>query len=413
MNEREAESTAASDGDRVSRLTRQVKALRLPPDLEAGRPRRAWLPWVLVALFGASTAFLAFRSVSPREDAPKRSDVPPAGPTAVSGGDVALEAKGYLIPAHQIQVSPKVSGMVVQLNFEEGKRVKKGDILAQLETIDYQADRDRADAAADGAWHRFLELFSGNRPEEIKKVKAELDEAQATREQLYRDWRRSRDLNREVLAPREYEQIFSNYQAADRRVEALRQSYALMLDGPRREVIDYAWAQLMQAEAELVKAQWRLDNCTIRAPVTGTVLSKKAEEGNIVNPIAFNIAASICEMADLSDLEVDLSIQERDIATVFPGQKCRIRSEAYPDARISGRRRPADADRRPRQGRHPHPREGAGAPRGGRNLPEARNERAGFVPEEVSDMAEPSVRTWKAFTSTFAGAASRSTCSSI
>lgn len=339
MNEHDHEAAAAAsnDQDKGARLTRQVKALRLPPELVAGRPPRAWLPWTLCAVLAVSTGVLAVMAATgSRSDSPRKADVPPAGLTATSGGDVALEAKGYIIPAHQIQVSPKVSGMVVKLNFDEGKRVKKGEVLAQLETIDYQADRDRAQGAADAAWHRFMELYTGNRPEEIKKVKAELDEALATREQLYLDWKRNQQLNRQVLAPREYEQIFSSFQAADRRTEALRQSYALMLEGPRREVIDGAWAQLAQAEAELTKAQWRLDNCTIRAPVTGTVLSKKAEEGNIVNPIAFNIAASICEMADLSDLEVDLTIQERDIATLHVGQHCRIRSEAYPDREYQG-----------------------------------------------------------------------------
>ncbi|RLS87563.1 MAG: HlyD family secretion protein, partial [Planctomycetota bacterium] len=53
------------------------------------------------------------------------------------------------------------------------------------------------------------------------------------------------------------------------------------------------------------------------------------EEGNIINPAAFNISASLCEMADLTDLEVDLSIQERDVASVFKGQKCLVMPEAF------------------------------------------------------------------------------------
>ena len=63
-----------------------------------------------------------------------------------------------------------------------------------------------------------------------------------------------------------------------------------------------------------------------RRPITGTILTKKAEKGNIVNPIAFNISASLCDMADLSDLEVDLNIQERDVAKVFKGQRCAVRA---------------------------------------------------------------------------------------
>src|ERR671936_354652 len=74
----------------------------------------------------------------------------------------------------------------------------------------------------------------------------------------------------------------------------------------------------------------RLEATKIRAPVTGTILTKKAEKGNIVNPSAFSsgISASLCEMADLTHLEVDLSVQERDIASVKVGQQCWILPEA-------------------------------------------------------------------------------------
>ncbi|MCO6456426.1 MAG: efflux RND transporter periplasmic adaptor subunit [Pirellulaceae bacterium] len=86
----------------------------------------------------------------------------------------------------------------------------------------------------------------------------------------------------------------------------------------------------------MIKAQWRLDNCTIRAPVSGTILRKNAEEGNIVNPVAFNGSYSLCEMADLADLEVELNIQERDIARVFRNQRCEVRAEAFPDRVYQG-----------------------------------------------------------------------------
>ncbi len=79
-----------------------------------------------------------------------------------------------------------------------------------------------------------------------------------------------------------------------------------------------------------------MDNCTIRAPISGTILRKNAEEGNIVNPIAFNGSYSLCEMADLSDWKSNLIIQERDISKVFAGQKCKIRAEAFPDRVYEG-----------------------------------------------------------------------------
>src|SRR5262249_57233046 len=70
----------------------------------------------------------------------------------------------------------------------------------------------------------------------------------------------------------------------------------------------------------------------IRAPVTGTILSKKAEKGNLVIPSAFSsqggLSASLCDMADLADLEMEVAVQERDIATVRKGQPCIIMPEA-------------------------------------------------------------------------------------
>ena len=55
-----------------------------------------------------------------------------------------------------------------------------------------------------------------------------------------------------------------------------------------------------------------------------------------MNPIAFNGSYSLCELADLSDLEVELGIQERDISRVYKGQKCKVRADAYPDRIYEG-----------------------------------------------------------------------------
>ncbi|NDH07292.1 biotin/lipoyl-binding protein, partial [bacterium] len=83
-------------------------------------------------------------------------------PGAVKGKEnIVLEAKGYVVPVHQIQVSPKVPGMIEKLYVEEGKRVKKGDVLAVLESIDYKADFEKAKAVLQVATQRKLEIKNG------------------------------------------------------------------------------------------------------------------------------------------------------------------------------------------------------------------------------------------------------------
>ncbi len=335
--------TGGGDAGAPNDLSARVRSLRLP-DPKQAPPRANRLPWVICLVLLGVVFWLAYRDQTRRTAAPAneteageaRTQFSPTEAVAGETG-VALESKGYITPAHQILVTPQVNGRILKLNIEEGRRVKQGEVLAELETTDFMADLARAEAMLAAARQKLLELERGNRPEEIEQVKADLAETITNRDQLELDWRRNAKLRAtKVVTDREYEQSESQYRAMEHRAEKLRQMLKLMVDGPRVERIDLAKAEVKQAEAEVTKTKWRFDNCTIRAPVSGTILKKNAEEGNIVNPIAFNGSFSLCEMADLSDLEVDLAIQERDVARVFPGQRCKVRAEAFPDRTYDG-----------------------------------------------------------------------------
>ncbi len=329
----------------------RVQSLRLPQHVETGSSG-SWSPWLLCLIFAGSTAVLAyvhFFQTPPAAPTPPAAAKPNTSPrpsstsapaplvTAASSGSVALEAKGYIIPAHQILVSPKVNGMVVKLRITESQRVNKGDILAELEDTEFRAERDRAEALLESTRQNLSELEHGFRPGEIDQAKSELAEAEAQRVQLEADYRRSSEMfAKKVLSREGYDAALSRFQAMDRRVQRLTSALKLMEEGPRIERINAAKAQVNQAEAELAKAEWRLSNCIIRAPISGTILKKNAEEGSLVNPIAMQGFFSLCEMADLSDLEVELTIQERDISKISKGQKCEIRAEAFPDRKYLG-----------------------------------------------------------------------------
>lgn len=263
------------------------------------------------------------------------SSAPP--PTMGRPSNTAHEAQGYIIPAHQILVSPQVSGRILKLDIEEGRRVEKGTILAQLEDTEYRADVDRAKFAAEAAGHRFDELDRGNRKEEKDQATAELAEAQVQLSQLRTQWERELELRKtNAVTEQQFEVTKANYEAMQQRILRLKAAHELMQLGFRQEQVKNAKALHEQAKAELVKAEWRLSNCVIRAPISGTILKKNAEEGNIVNPIAFNGSFSLCDMADLSDLEVDLNVQERDISLIFKGQKCKVRALAWPKRTYDG-----------------------------------------------------------------------------
>lgn len=224
-----------------------------------------------------------------------------------------------------------MSGRIVSLNIEEGRRVIKGDVLAEVERTEYQADVEQMRGILMRNKAELSELETGARPQEIAGATADLQEQEELVVQLESQYRRLKEaIKSNSISMTEFEQAQSSFFSTRKRVEKLRQSLDMMKEGPRKERIEMAKAAIIQSEANLIKSEWRLDNCTLRAPISGTILKKNAEQGNLVNPVAFSGSTSVCDIADLSDLEIDLNIQERDVSKVFAGQLCEVRSEAYP-----------------------------------------------------------------------------------
>jgi len=337
----------------------RVRALKLP---EAAKRRSRHFLWpvvlVVCGLIAAGSWFgyqqflqaaAKAQTLAQKTDDGNRPPVASAPPQATprsivpvqaaapSDENIALVSTGYIIASRRILVSPKVIGLVVYLNAEEGRLVKKDEVLAKMESVEFQAEYDLAQAALDLARQQLIELENGNRPEDIAQAEAELGESEAQLAQLEADWRRKRELrNSGILTPAELDAAEAQYRATVKRVEKLKAALKLIKIGPREERIAAAKAEVRRREAELAKAKWRLDNCTIKAPIAGTILKKNAEEGNIVDARVMNGSYSLCELADLADIEAELMVQERDVSKVHVGQRCDVRAEAYPNRKYEG-----------------------------------------------------------------------------
>lgn len=351
-------------------MRNRVQGLRLDSQLAASKASRgggtSWLPWVLCLVMAAAWAGVGIRSYKAgafnsnttteagTTTGPPTGSKPVAAPApGVPGGSIQIEVKGYLVPAQLISVSPiDVGGRVVELNVVEGKLFKQGDVLARLEDISYKAAVEEAKATWAGAKQRLESTKlrrSAMMPKSVRKVEvdqatAEMKEAEAQQSRALDQMTRLEKLGASA-SDQELRQARFDWQASEARVRRLTASLDLLVEGPRKESKDAAEAEsqaseadVRAAEARLAAAQWRLDNCVIRAPIDGTVLTKKAEKWNLVNPNAFaGGSGSVCEMADLADLEVDLEIPERDISKLLVGQPCRIKADAFPDKQYAGK----------------------------------------------------------------------------
>ena len=179
-------------------LKDRVRGLQLGDRLNGVKTRgssSSWLPWMLCIVLATSWAGVGFRwyrATGGNLNAGNPGDSRPAAAAATNStsapaGDnspVVLERKGYVMPAHQISISPiGVEGQIVKLNIVEGKEAKKGDVLAVLDSTIYKAQLEEAIKQEAATEARYVELRE-NLQYEILQAESELAQAQASWKKL-------------------------------------------------------------------------------------------------------------------------------------------------------------------------------------------------------------------------------------
>jgi RND family efflux transporter MFP subunit len=268
-----------------------------PPDLASLRidrtppPRRGGPPALTAALAFVAVVVAGFLGL---RFSRATSAVPVSVGTAeATGGGSAtgagISANGYVVARTKASVSSKILGRLAWVGVTEGSLVKTNEIIARLESADYEAALLAANANV-----------------------AQLD---AQHLQAQRDLKRSQSLRAQDLVSD------ADLESAQTRVE-----------------VSAAQANAGRAQAKLAEAT--LENTRVRAPFAGTVLRKDAEVGEIVAPSSAGgglTRTAIVTMADLSTLEVEVDVNEAYIAQVVNGQLARITLDAYPDTSFAGR----------------------------------------------------------------------------
>lgn len=293
---------------------------------------------VVVVLGLFTLAYRAFSSDTPEVEVVRAS--------AETGGDdpggVVLSATGYIVAHHTINVNSKVTGRLAWIGVEKGDKVKEGQVLVRLEDEEFRAAYEQAKGAVENARAYLEELQHGSRPEEIQQAQHNLDEARAT---LVND-KVTLDRTKELAAGgvdsrQQLDDATAKFESDQERVDSLQKAFELAKIGPRPEEILRAQGALTQAQGQLDYAKSQLDATVIRAPVTGTILDRTAEKGELITAQFASAAAggpqgSVVSLADLNDLQVELDIAQADFARLGPAQKGIVTTDAYPDKQYDG-----------------------------------------------------------------------------
>jgi HlyD family secretion protein len=261
---------------------------------------------------------------------------------AAGSGDAAvvLNATGYIVAHHEIELASKVSGKVEWIGVEKGDLVKKGQVLVRLEDTEFRAQLEQAQGNLLNLQAKLLELEHGSRPQEIDQAKANLEQAEADLSNAKMVYERNKALVSDgVVSKQDFDNAQYAYQDQVARVNALQQAYDLVKVGPRQEDIDAMKGQVEQARGLVAYYQEQLDNTVIRAPVDGTILERAVEKGEFVtNGFVGDKGAKgyVVTLADLNDLQVELDIAQNDFARLHMGQKGTVTTDAFPDRKYEG-----------------------------------------------------------------------------
>jgi HlyD family secretion protein len=271
-------------------LAPNIKAtLSLDGDGKPRAPRGRWARWAVLALVAAGLGYAGWSWQASRATVMTYMTIP----AEIADLVIEVSATGTLQPITKVDVSSEQSGVVRQVNFSENQQVKKGDVLAMLDTVTLSAQIERAEAS-------------------LLAAKARLKDASTTSVEKQQILDRSGKLKaRGMVTTQDIETATA---ARDRAVNA----------------IESAKADVAMAEAELKLQKAALEKATIYAPIDGIILTRSIDPGQTIAasmsaPVLFVIAQ------DLGQMQLEAAIDEADIGSVAKDQKANFTVDAYPD----------------------------------------------------------------------------------
>lgn len=280
-----------------------LKELRIdrsaPPPAPTSRKK-----WALLAVFaGAAVAIGGAWMAMGHDNAVevKTADVVALGDGNSNAGAV-LDATGYVVARRMATVSAKITGKVREVLIEEGQHVEAGQVLATLDPVDADAERDLAASQVSAA------------QSQIGSVRAQLKEAEANVVRL------NGLVKQQLVSKAQFDQAIAERDAL--RAELLTTERNAHVAGGRLRIADQG-----------------VDNTVVRAPFAGVITAKAAQPGEIVSPMSAGggfTRTGIGTIVDMDSLEVEVEVGEAFIGRVQPKMPTEATLNAYPDWKIPG-----------------------------------------------------------------------------
>ena len=256
--------------------------------------------------------------------------IDPSKLAKVEKGDLAksVVATGKVTPIIKVEVKSKASGIVKKLLVDYGDRVKKGQLLAQLDKVEIQAQVEQSRASLEAAQ---ANLSSTRADLERAKVDAEGPDVPL----LKRAYDRATSMAKDgVVSASALDDAQKNYELALNKQNVSKAQVTVL-----RAKIAQAQAQVAQDQANLKQLEEQLSYTDIISPLDGIVLSRDVQLGDAVSSILVlgSSATLVMTLGDTSEVYVKGKVDESDIGKVYLGQPARIKVESFKDKTFTGK----------------------------------------------------------------------------
>jgi len=256
--------------------------------------------------------------------------IDPSKLAKVEKGDLAksVVATGKVTPITKVEVKSKASGIVKKLLVDYGDTVKKGQLLAQLDKVEIQAQVDQSRAALQAAE---ASMTSAQADYERAKVDAEGPDVPLLKREYDRNLQMAQD---GVVSQTALDDANKNYQLALNKQNVAKAQVVVL-----KAKIAQAQAQVAQDQANLKQLEEQLSYTDIVSPIDGIVLSRDVEMGDAVSSILVlgSSATLVMTLGDTSEVYVKGKVDESDIGKVYLGQPARIKVESFKDKTFNGK----------------------------------------------------------------------------
>ncbi len=237
------------------------------------------------------------------------------------------------VDVREVSLAFRGSDRLKELLAEEGDEVKKGQVLARLDTQETKVSIEKMKAEILAQESAVRLLHNGTRSEVINQAQARLNAAQANSANAQIKMKRSQQLYSDagVISRQELDNAVYAAQAAEAETAAAQEYYREALAGPRPEEIQQGEAKLESLKQELARQEYLLSQMELISPVDGVIRSRLLEAGDMASP-----SLPVFKISLHDKKWVRVYVKETDLAHVYEGQKATIYIDSLPDTGIDG-----------------------------------------------------------------------------